>query len=63
MAAISIRLVVRKDAGGRWWVVGDGQPIGPYDNRREAREARDGLRRFYEFEMPAGESARPRNPR
>ena len=43
----SLRVVKRKDG---WWILGDGEPIGPYDKKADADDDRYGLRAFYEMD-------------
>ena len=40
--------------GGGWWIDDAGEDTGPYDTRREAQEARRGLRRFYRYQNQPG---------
>jgi hypothetical protein len=50
---VATKLKARK-IGKRWWIVGDEEPIGPYDSRKEANEAKERLIEFEECENVPG---------
>lgn len=45
------KLAVYREQDKTWWIRGLVDPIGPYKTAAEAKEAKEGLQRFYETEL------------